>query len=406
MQSRSALILGGGVIGLSTAYHLARKGFGQITVLEKDRVGAGASSRAAGIVTGLLWSEAGVLARKLSLQRYRELSDELPGYTFQAVGALNLFDPPSWPERAALLPLYDQLGAPYEILDAAEIHQRWPALTPPVETTGLYDPLGGYSEPDDYVPALARACRELGVTIHEQTPVTGLVEQGGRITGVETTGGPVNSPANGIVEADVVIVTVHAWMGALMATVGRSVPVKAFVHQRYVTTPLAAPVQIPAVNANPQGGYLRPAAGNRILAGGETTERAEVRVASRDFDMGSLAAPTAVRPTLTANMTPLLPCLGETQWAHEAVGLICFSLDGEPILGPVAELPGLYLGCAFHSGGFAYSPAAGLLLAEWVADGRPSLDINAFSPARFGPAEVDAYLATTVTQAHAVRRRH
>jgi glycine/D-amino acid oxidase-like deaminating enzyme len=69
-------------------------------------------------------------------------------------------------------------------------------------------------------------------------------------------------------------------------------------------------------------------------------------------------------------------------------------------------LPGLYLGCAFHSGGFAYNPAAGSLLAEYVADGQTSLDVTAFSPNRFAAADTAAYLAATVTQADAVRRRH
>src|SRR5262249_28427227 len=83
MSSATVVIVGGGVIGLSTAYHLAHKGFGRIIVIEKGPVGDGSSSRAAGIITGLLWSETGVLARKLSLARFRELSDELDGYTFQ-----------------------------------------------------------------------------------------------------------------------------------------------------------------------------------------------------------------------------------------------------------------------------------------------------------------------------------
>jgi sarcosine oxidase subunit beta len=81
-------------------------------------------------------------------------------------------------------------------------------------------------------------------------------------------------------------------------------------------------------------------------------------------------------------------------------------MDGEPILGPVRELPGLFVGAAFHSGGFAYNPAAGQLLAEFVADGRTSIDVSAFAPERFDRREAEAHLASTVTQEHAVRRRH
>ena len=398
MPSTTTIIIGGGVIGLSTAYHLARKHFGRIIVLEKGPVGDGSSSRAAGIITGLLWSKTGVLARKLSLARYRELSDELPGYRFHDVGCLNLFDPADWPEREALLPLYDRLGAPYEILSAAEIRKRWPELTPVDEIIGLFDPLGGYSEPEEYVPALAAKCRELGVEIREQTQVNGFLTRNGAIAGVDT--------ASGIVEGDAVICTVHTWMLQLMETLDRPLPMKAFVHQRYVTAPLPAPLHIPAVNANPQGGYIRPALGNRVLAGGETAWREEFRTPSLDFRMTELAVPPAVGAALTTNMTPLLPILAQTIWESEKVGLIAFSLDGEPILGPVQGLPGLYLGCAFHSGGFAYNPAAGFLLAEYVTSGQTSLDVMAFSPNRFAPGPTAEYLAATVIQADAVRRRH
>jgi glycine/D-amino acid oxidase-like deaminating enzyme len=392
VRSSSAVIIGGGVIGLSTAYHLARKGFGKITVVEKGPVGDGSSSRAAGIITGLLWSETGVLARKRSLQLYRELSEELPGYRFQDVGCLNLFDLPSWPERLALLPLYDRLGAPYEI------HARWPELTPTEDLIGLFDPLGGYSEPDEYIPALARRVRDLGVEILEGEQVGAMVQAQGRVVGVRL--------RDRTLQADAIICTVHAWLLPLLASLAWQLPVKTFVHQRYVTQPLAAPVQIPAVNANPHGGYLRPAAGQRVLAGAETAERVEYRVESLDFHMRELSVPSGVLEDLAAQLTPLLPRLGQTQWESERVGLIAFSLDGEPLLGPVDAFPGLYVGCGFHSGGFAYNPVAGELLAEMVVDGKPSIDLSSFSPNRFDPAAVQTHLAATVTQATAVRRRH
>lgn len=398
MRSATALIIGGGVIGLSTAYHLARKGFGRIILAEKDQIGAGSSSRAGGIITSLLWSETGVLARKISLELYRELSVDLPGYRFQEVGCLNLFDPPTWPERTALLPLYDRLAIPYEVLDANELRYRWPALTPEEEIIGLHDPLGGYSEPAEYVPALAQRVQALGVELREGVTVTGFVEQNGRIAGVTTPDGPL--------AADVVICTTHAWAHQVLAALGITIPMKAFVHQRYVTTPLPAPVTIPAINANPQGGYIRPATGNCLLAGGETVNREEYRIASLDFPMTSLDAPAQVKEDLATNLTPLVPALGATTWASEQVGLICFSVDGEPILGAVDGFPGLWLGCAFHSGGFAYNPVVGLFLAESVVDGQASIDISAFSPNRFAAATTADYLAETVTQAHAVRRRH
>ncbi|MBI3959849.1 MAG: FAD-binding oxidoreductase [Chloroflexi bacterium] len=402
MASATAMIIGGGVIGLSTAYHLARRRFGRVILLEKGPVGDGASTRAGGIITGLLWSETGVLARKISLALFRELSEDLPGYRFSDVGCLNLFDPPTWPERQRLLPLYDRLGAPYEILDAAEMRYRWPELTPAETDIGLFDPLGGYSEPEEYAPALAQRCRELGVEIREGVQVTGFVQHKRRVTGVTTTEGAIGG--------DAVICTVHTWTQHLLTQPGWPPPFKAFVHQRYLSTPLSsdtsAAIQLPAINANPYNGYIRPARGHRLLAGGETGWREEFRTPSPTFHMPALTTPLSVQERLSANLTPLVPALGRTCWESEKVGLIAFSLDGEPLLGPLPQLPGLYVGCAFHSGGFAYNPAAGLLLAEFVADGHTQIDVSAFAPDRFAPGEVADYLAATVVQDEAVRRRH
>ena len=394
------IIIGGGVIGLSTAYHLAKMNTGKVILLEKEVIGDGASSRAGGIITDLLWSRTGVEARKISLTLFGELSEELAdyGYRFQNVGCLNLFEAQDWPEREKLLSLYDQCRVPYEILTARDINQRWPDLTPADHILGLYDPLGGYSEPHDYLPALTRRCHELGVDIREGVQVTGIEVGNGRSPTISTTMGSFT--------ADCLICTVHTWTAHLLAAQGWPLPMKAFVHQRYVTTPLPAPLHIPAVNANPQGGYLRPADGNRILAGIETAERSEFITPSPNFRMSELATPLGLAEQLRHNLLPLLSCLGETQWQSEHVGLIAFSLDGEPLLGHLPDMPDVILGTAFHSGGFAYNPVAGLLLAELATGRTTSVDISTFAPDRFSPQVVSDYLATTVVQKEAVRRRH
>jgi sarcosine dehydrogenase len=400
VSATTLVVIGGGVIGLSTAYHLARKGVGRVILLEKERVGAGASSRAGGIITGLLWTEAGVAARQIALRLYRELSAELGpyGYQFNGVGCLNLFDAAAWQEREPLLTLYDRLGVAYEIMAAQAMMRRWPALRLPPDIVGLFDPLGGYSEPADYLPALARRCAELGVEIREGTLVQELLTSGGQVTAVQTAGGAI--------AADLVISTVHVWTLKLLAGLGYQLPIKSFVHQRYVTAPLAAPPDLPAVNANPYGGYFRPAAGGRLLVGGETAERAEFPVPELGFRMAGLAAPAGLPDQLRSDIQPILPALAGTSWESEEVGLLSFSLDGEPILGPVPGLANLLVGCAFHSGGFAYNPVAGLLLAELAAGEKPGIDIASFAPARYSQAETAAYLAQTLAQKEAIQRRH
>ena len=397
-MSRHAVIVGAGVTGLSTAYHLALKSYGNITVVEKGRVGDGASSRAAGIITGLLWSETGVKARQISLSRFRELSGELDGYRYRDVGCLNLFDAASWPERERLLPLYDRLGVEYTVMDRAEMAAAWPDLALTGEPVGLFDPLGGYSEPDHYLPALADGCRALGVEIREGCMVSDFIVDGGRMAGVVADGRRI--------EADAVVSTVHVWTLKVLETIGLQLPLKSFVHQRYVTAPLPAPVRIPAVNANPYGGYLRPHYGQRVLAGIENPEAPEFRVPGRDFLMSTITPPPGLGEAARKNLLPLVPTAGradragrdgDTGWEIEKAGLLSFSADGEPVLGPVERFPGLYVGVAFHSGGFAYNPASGVLLAGCVADGRPEIDIGDFSPNRFDPQETEAYNRTRIT---------
>jgi len=402
MKSSTVVIVGSGVIGLSTAYHLAQKKFGRILLLDKGPVGDGSSSRSAGITTGLMWTETGVRARKVGLKLFRQLSEELEGYTFHNEhGCLNLFPPEMWPARDNLLPLYDRLSAPYEVLAADEIQRRWPALHPPEHIIGLHDPLGGYSEPDEYISALRRRNGELGIEICQNEMVVEALQAKGRVTGLRTT--------TRIIEADAVVSTVHVWSLALWRQLGLSLPMKTFVHQRYVTAPYSTPLRAPAVNANgqPYCGYFRPANGNRVLLGVETPECSESPVTAIDFHMSALKIPSGFRQRGIDKLVPVLPILRTATWETEHVGLLSLSMDGEPILGPVNRLPGLFIAGAFHSGGFSYNTVAGLLLAEFVADGHTSIDISTFSPDRFTDEnEVGKYLSTSLTQEQVDSRRH
>lgn len=391
--------MGAGVTGLSTAYHLKRLGYGEVTIFEKDTIGAGSSSRAGGIATGLLWSRTGVLARKMALRRFRELSTELDGYVFHNEhGCLGLFSPELWPGREALLPLYDECDVPYQVLSAREIRRRWPQLNPPDDFRGVLDPLGGYSEPPEYLASLSARLRQLGVHIVEGVTVRELLVENGRAAGVRTD--------TGRVAADAVVVGNYSWILPLLATADLSIPAKTFVHQRYVSQPLDQPLAIPPVNADPYQGYIRPAYGGRVLLGTETPDRDDWKVSNFDFRLTEIEDDPSLLPAAIERFRDFLPVLATARWETRRVGLLSFSMDGEPILGPVGKVENLFVGVCFHSGGFAYNPATGFYLAEFVAKGAASLDLAAFSPDRFGAAETAAYLASTVPQRNAARRRH
>ena len=399
MAERHAIIVGGGVTGLSTAYHLKRLGYGDVTVIEKDHIGAGSSSRAAGISTGLLWSKTGVLARKTALRRFREMSRELAGYTFHNEhGCLGLFSPALWPGREALLPLYDELDTPYQVLSAAEIRRRWPVFNPPDDYLGVLDPLGGYSEPPEYLAALTAKLRLRGVRILEHATVDEIVLESGRAAGVRM--------GREVLRADAVVVANYSWIVPLLATAGLQVPAKTFLQQRYVSAPQPKPFVAPPVNADPFLGYIRPADGNRILIGAETPDRDDVKVDDFAFRLDGLEDPPDLLAATVARFAGFVPGLADVVWEEKRVGLISFSMDGEPIVGPFGAVENLFVGVCFHSGGFSYNPASGYYLAEFVAHGKTSIDLTAFSPDRFTAGETAAYLSSTVPQRNAARRRH
>jgi glycine/D-amino acid oxidase-like deaminating enzyme len=129
-------------------------------------------------------------------------------------------------------------------------------------------------------------------------------------------------------------------------------------------------------------------------------------VSAPDFHLSTLSAEPGIRERYMAAFYKAFPVLQGTEWEAQRVGLLTFSADGEPILGPISAVEGLYVGVAFHSGGFAYNPVTGMLLAELVAEGKTMLDISAFSADRFSENETREYLATTVPQKNSARRRH
>lgn len=399
MNSATVVVIGGGVIGLSTAYQLALKRVGRVVLLDKGPIGDGASCRAAGIGTHLMWSEIGVRARQIGFRLFRQFSEEWEDYTFHNEhGCLNLFSEEGWSARAALLPLYDRLNVLYEVLDSKEIHYRWPALNPTDGSLALYDPQGGYSEPAEYIPALSKRVRQLGVEVCEGEPVIEFLRRGENVVGVRTPRQTIHAKA--------VVSTVNVWSLPVWRELGLRLPMKHFVHQRYVTRPVAQRFVAPAVNADPYFGYIRAAAGNRVLLGVETLDAQEHRVDAIDFSMDELDTPTSVREQACARLVDFAPIFCNVDWESQHIGLISFTSDGEPILGAVPQCPGLYVAASFHSGGFSYSAVAGLLLAELVHTGQTSIDIRLFSPSRFDSIETDSHLATTIRQHQAFRRRH
>ncbi len=136
-----------------------------------------------------------------------------------------------------------------------------------------------------------------------------------------------------------------------------------------------------------------------------TLERGECAVGSSEFHMSEVTVQETLQQELRQQAEPVLPCLKQVAREETRMGLLSYSGDYEPILGPLKQVPGLYVAACFHSNGFAYNPISGRLLAEFVADGKTSINLDLYSPDRFGPEATQRFLAAPLTQSQVLELR-
>ena len=397
-RPQSVVVIGAGVTGLSTAFHLVEKGVERVVVVDKGSVGGGSSLQAGGIITMLLGTETEVRARAISLDLFERFSRILDGYHFHQVGCLNLVTEDVFSEAAPVRDMWRRLGGRFEVLRGGEISERFPDLAAVETDIGVLDLRSGYSEPHRYVPALRAKLEDMGVEIRENEPVVGFDIHGGRLRGVVT--------GQGTIETDAAVSAVNAWTNHVLSLAGFRVPYKNFVHERFVTKPFPEPPRLPAVNDHILNGYVRPTDDNRLLLGTSVDGLGAYDMRGPDFDVSELDPHPDALPFLKEHLVRRAPMLEGAEWDYHTVGLISLAYDVKPVIGPVPGVDGLFVGAHFHSGGFAYNPASGLLIAEHVVDGETSIDSEMYSPARFGTVDTDAFLTAPIMHDDMGRVRH
>ena len=397
-RPQSVVVIGAGVTGLSTAFHLVEKGVERVVVVDKGSVGGGSSLQAGGIITMLLGTETEVRARAISLDLFERFSRILDGYQFHQVGCLNLVTEDVFSEAAPVRDMWRRLGGRFEVLRGGEISERFPDLAAVETDIGVLDLRSGYSEPHRYVPALRAKLEDMGVEIRENETVVGFDIRSGRLRGVVTD--------RGTIETDAAVSSVNAWTNHVLSLVGFRVPYKNFVHERFVTKPFPEPPRLPAVNDHILNGYVRPTDDNRLLLGTSVDGLGAYEMRGADFDVSELEPHPDALPFLKEHLVRRAPMLEGAEWDYHTVGLISLAYDVKPVIGPVPGVDGLFVGAHFHSGGFAYNPASGLLIAEHVVDGETSIDSEMYSPARFGTVDTDAFLTAPIMHDDMGRVRH
>jgi sarcosine oxidase subunit beta len=364
------LIIGGGIMGASAAYHLARRQAGRILLLEKQPfLGQGATGKCAGGIRHQFSTEVNIRLSTLSIQMMERFSDEmeqdidlnLVGYLFLLSSEEQMAD---FQRNAEL---QRSLGIETELLDRDEIARRAPLINldaDPVIIGGTNYYRDGLADPNSIVQGYAKQARRLGVDIHTNTPVRRILRQGDRIIGVETADGQR-------IEAGVTLLAAGPWSGKLAATADFDLPVTPLRRQIVVTRPLGIPRDMPFLIDFAQSLYFHYESGG-ILTGMSNQHETPGENEEVDQDWTLTHLEKAIERFPLLEQAQLL-----TQWA----GLYEITPDHQAIIGKL-PLEGFYTVTGFSGHGFMHGPICGLLMAEEILDGRAQT-VN-IDPLRYG----------------------
>ena len=369
-QQAQVVIIGGGVMGASTAYHLARRGATDIVLLEKQESwGAGATGKCAGGIRYQFSTEINIELSKLSLPMLERFEEEMgqaidlrwPGYLFLLTSEEEI---DTFKRNVAL---QHRLGVPTEWLNGDEVRERLPQFNADDVIAGTFHGGDGLADPNGVVIGYVSAARRLGVSTHTGIAVTGITTEGGRVTGVETTAGSVSCEA--------VVNAAGPWAAPVSEMAGIPMPVTPLRRQMLTTTPLPDIAEdFPFVIDFAQGLYFH-REGEGLLTGQSNPNERPGFDESVDLDWEVAHMERAIE------RLPLLETAGRA--AHWA-GLYEVTPDAHPIIGAVNSLDGYYVITGFSGHGFMHGPIAGLLLSEIILDGEAStLNISSLDHARF-----------------------
>jgi len=361
-------VVGGGVIGCAVAYYAARAG-ARVVVLERDAIGAEASSAAAGMLAPLAENAQPGPALDLalaSLDRYAPLAEALRAESgidveLQTAGLLRLaLDDAEAEQFRAAVDWQAARGLAVRWLDAAAARAREPLVTPDLRGA-VYSEAEHQLNPARLVQALARAAAARGAVIRVGTPVVGLQRQGERVVGVRL--------ADGDLPAGHVVLAIGAWAAVGGDWLGLPLPIVPVRGQMVAVRPLGP---LPRYTLYGHRGYLVPKADGTVHVGA-TVEQA-------GFDRRVTAAGVS---TLLALLPALAPALAEATFVRAWAGLRPGTPDHRPLLGPVPGLAGVSLAAGHYRNGILLAPITGELVAQAALGLPTSLPLGPFEVARF-----------------------
>ncbi len=381
MRGRArAVVIGGGVGGCSILYWLARLGWDDVVLVERADLTSGSTFHSAGLVGQLRSSLALTRMMMDSVELYRTLEAEVGLETgWREVGSLRLASSPERLEEITRQAGWAKtFGLPLELVSAEEAQ----TLFPPMATDGVlgaaFLPSDGYIDPSQLTFALAEGARRRGAEVNTNTRVTGITVERGEVTGVETD--------KGTIETEIVINAGGMFAKELGALAGVNVPIVPMAHEYLVLQPSGLPTDMPTMRDPSLLVYFRPESGGLIMGGYERNCAPwSLDGIPPDFNGKLLEEDWPRFEDLMENAIVRVPTLEGMGVVKLINGPEAFTPDGEFILGP-SEVRGFWVAAGFCAHGLAGAGGMGRLVAEWVVEGTPSLDVWHMDSRRFGAA--------------------
>ncbi|MCW2846640.1 MAG: FAD-dependent oxidoreductase [Marmoricola sp.] len=376
------VVIGGGVIGTSVAYHLTKLGFTDLVLLEQGRLSSGTTWHAAGLVGQLRANESGTRLVQYSTQLYSELEAETGlSAGFKRCGGVTVA---RTEDRMTQLRRTAASAAAYDLecvlLSPEEALARYPVMQVDDLVGAIWLPGDGKANPTDLTSALAKGARQRGARVFEHTRVLGVDVEDGRVTGVRTDAGDV--------EAEIVVNCAGQWAKAVGALAGVNVPLHSAEHFYVVTDPFEGVHPDLPVLRDPDGyTYFKEEVGGLVVGGFEPEAKPWV---SPDqipypFEFSLLDEDWEHFSVLMDNAVLRIPVLEETGIRKFYNGPESFTPDNQFILGEAPEVRNFFVGAGFNSVGIASAGGAGRALAEWIVEGSPTMDLTAVDIRRFAP---------------------
>jgi heterotetrameric sarcosine oxidase gamma subunit len=379
------VIVGGGVLGSSVAYHLVHLGVTDVLVLERHRVASGTSWHAAGLVARVRASHPMTELAGYGVDLYRRLGEETGvDVHFRPTGSLTLAE---HDERLTELRYTAAIarhhGVDAHLLAPDEVRDVWPLLSTEGLVGALLQPGDGTVNPGHAALALAKGAHDRGAAIREGVRVDGLVLDGRRVTGVRT--------ATGTIQAEAVVLACGLWTRDLAATAGVPVPLHAAEHVHVSTEPIQGVHDLlPLVRGLDGHFYARHHAGGLMVGAFEPNGRPLATDALPDDRAFGELGPDwqHFAPTRT-NAERRIPSLRDAPFTRYLRAPESFTPDVSFCLGETAEITGLYVAAGFNSQGIIYAPGAGRALASWIVEGAPAFDASEVDVRRFASSQAN-----------------